>query len=55
MKKRFLSILMALCLTLTLLPTAALAAEGSITDASSLAEVLGGEEYATVSGNVVTL
>ena len=27
MKKRFLSIMMALCLTLTLLPTAALAAD----------------------------
>ena len=30
MKKRFLSILTALCLTLTLLPTAALAAENGV-------------------------
>ena len=45
MKKRFLSILMALCLTLTLLPTAALAAEG---DETQVAQI-GDKTYASLS------
>lgn len=45
MKKRFLSIMMALCLTLTLLPTAALAAEG---DETQVAQI-GDKTYASLS------
>lgn len=45
MKKRFLSILTALCLTLTLLPTAALAAEG---DETQVAQI-GDKTYASLS------
>lgn len=54
MKKRFLSILMALCLTLTLLPTAALAADGEACDGTNCEHVaaIGETHYNTLQAAV---
>lgn len=53
MKRKFFSIFTALCLALTLLPT--MAAATDVTGAQTLASALGGEPYATVSGDTVTM
>ena len=45
MKKRFLSIMMALCLTLTLLPTAALAADEEVAEVN-------GERFETLQAAI---
>ena len=58
MKKRFLSILMALCLTLTLLPTAALAAKGEDDENESTETTIGvvqgsdGKSYTSIQAAV---
>ena len=58
MKKRFLSILTALCLTLTLLPTAALAAKGEDDENESTETTIGvvqgsdGKSYTSIQAAV---
>ena len=52
MKKRLLSVVLVLCMILTLLPTAAAT---DVSSADELAAALGGTAYATVSGDTVTM